>query len=133
MPLEGFSFVRDSVSFVLSLLSIVYFYILCPHVTPSDTTHNTYVMPLAVFEPTVPVVDRPQTLALDSSATAISCFMLLGQSTCFKVLRNIGLLNEDLSSTSAGSLVESSHETEPSSHLALDVYERVLELHPRVL
>jgi len=31
------------------------------------------------------------------------------------------------------SLAGNNHETEPSSHLALGVYERALELHPRVL
>lgn len=31
------------------------------------------------------------------------------------------------------SLAGNNHETEPSSHLVLGVYERALELHPRVL
>lgn len=51
----------------------------------------------------------------------------------FKDSSNIDQYNDKLSCTSADSLAGSNHETEPSSHLALGLYERALELHPRVL
>ena len=59
--------------FFLSIfLSIVYLYILCPHVTYSSTTHNTNIHAPAGFEPATPASKRPQILPLDFSAIGIS-------------------------------------------------------------
>ena len=70
-PCTQRDFVRASSSFFLSYLFIIYFYILCPHVTYSSKTHKKNIHAPAGFKPATPASDRPQTLALESSTTGI--------------------------------------------------------------